>query len=318
MMIGDKQELRRCLKQAVRRAQVMEERLDFDILSGETGPAALMSAAALPSRGTPFGEDGAAVCAAMNALELPVRDIAGAQAIAGSYERDAWLREVLDAMRAKRVCVLVSVESAGNAVYGDDRLAPMIRVDAGCFPAGRYGVNYESAAGRILAAARACGARDVCAVGLGEEALRCGVLPVCEDGNAVLHIDLEDAAQVSAFARLADGFPGVRVIASAAGEAERALIGEASARPNWLVRLRGLEHLEEALSRLGTRFLPYAACAAQPELMLGRWIAARERLWQALSDAYLPLAKAGYALESERIERDVSALLTGSAEALYL
>ncbi len=318
MMIGDKQELRRCLKQAVRRAQVTEERLDFDVAGGEVGVSALMSAAALPNRGTPFGEDGAAVYAALDALGLPARDLAGAQAIAGSYDRDAWLREVLDAMRAKRVCVLVSVENAGAATYSDDRLAPMIRADAGCFPVGRYGVDYESAAQRILDAMRSCGARDVCAVGLGEEALRYGVMPVCEDAGAVLHLELESAMQVSVLARLMDAFPAVRVIASAAGEAERALIGEASRHPNLLVRLGDLAHLEEALSHLGTRFLPYAARAAQPELMLGRWLAARERLWQALSDAYLPLAKAGYALDSERIERDVSALLTGSVEALYL
>lgn len=318
MTIGDKQELRRCLKQAVRRAQVAEERFDFDVAGGEIGVDALMSAAALVGPGTPFGEDGAAVYAALGALELPSGNLAHARTIAASYDRGAWLREVLDAMRAKRVCVLVTVEQAEAAVYDDDRLSPMIRVDAGCFPVGRYGVDYESAARRISQAAHVCGARDICAAGLSEEALRFAVMPVCEDSRAVLHLELQSARQVSGFALLTDAFPGVKAVASATGEAERALIDEARMRPGLLVRLSDMAHLEYALAQLGTRFLPYAARASQPELMLGRWLGAKERLWQALADAYLPLAKAGYALESERIERDVSALLTGSFEALYL
>ena len=42
MIIRDKQDLRRCVKQAVRRAEVVETRLDFDILHGEVGVGALM------------------------------------------------------------------------------------------------------------------------------------------------------------------------------------------------------------------------------------------------------------------------------------
>ena len=71
-------------------------------------------------------------------------------------------------------------------------------------------------------------------------------------------------------------------------------------------------------SRLGCRFLPYASGAALPELMLGRWLVAREQLWPLLADAYLPLARAGYPLDSQKIESDVNDLLTGSLKALYL
>lgn len=318
MTISDKQELRRCLKQAVRRAQVTEERLDFDVAGGETGVDALLSAASFPARETPFGEDGAAVYAALGALELPAGDLASARTIAGSYDRGAWLREVLDAMRARRVCVCVPVERAQEAVFDDDRFSPMIRADAGCFPVGRYGVDYEAAARRLTDAIQACSARDVCADGIGEEALAYAVLPACEDSRSVLHIALRDAGQVDGFVRLLDGFPGVRAVASAHGEAELRLIARARERAGLLVRLTGLMHLPDALAQLGTRLLPYSASSSQPELMLGRWLGAKERLWQALADAYLPLAKAGYALESERIERDVTMLLTGSAEALYL
>ena len=52
--------------------------------------------------------------------------------------------------------------------------------------------------------------------------------------------------------------------------------------------------------------------------MLGRWLVAREQLWPILADAYLPLARAGYPLDSQRIESDVNDLLTGSLKALYL
>ena len=45
--------------------------------------------------------------------------------------------------------------------------------------------------------------------------------------------------------------------------------------------------------------------------MLGRWLLEKENIWQALCDAYLPLAKAGYELESGAIERDVRRILSG-------
>ena len=39
MIISDKQELRRCVKQLVRRAEVCEASLDFDVSGGEIGVA---------------------------------------------------------------------------------------------------------------------------------------------------------------------------------------------------------------------------------------------------------------------------------------
>ena len=46
--------------------------------------------------------------------------------------------------------------------------------------------------------------------------------------------------------------------------------------------------------------------------MLGRWILVREKIWQALADAYLPLARSGYSLQSEDIARDVQQLMSGN------
>ena len=50
--------------------------------------------------------------------------------------------------------------------------------------------------------------------------------------------------------------------------------------------------------------------------MLGRWLLAKESLWQALANAYLPLARSGYALETAAIERDVRRLLSDNLLAL--
>lgn len=316
MLISDKQELRRCVKQAVRRAQVSETMLCFDVQQGEMGVEPLM-AALRQGQGTPFGEDGAAVYAALDALGLPIRDPAGAISMQQSYERNAWLREVLDVMRAQRVLVAVPLERAQEFLPSDDRLAALPVIDSACFVPGRYGVDYRAVAARIAEAAHACGARDLLVRDVPEDALRYAVLPACEDARCVLHAALEGEVQVRAFAALLDEFSGVRAIASAEGEAETTLIALAAQRPRLLVRLTDMSHLPLALEALGARFLPYASGAPLPELMLGRWIGARERLWPLLADAYLPLARAGYPLDSQRIERDVASLLTENLKALY-
>lgn len=316
MLISDKQELRRCVKQAVRRAQVSETMLCFDVQQGEMGVEPLM-AALRQGQGTPFGEDGAAVYAALDALGLPIRDPAGAISMQQSYERNAWLREVLDVMRAQRVLVAVPLERAQEFLPSDDRLAALPVIDSACFVPGRYGIDYRAVAARIAEAAHACGARDLLVRDVSEDALRYAVLPACEDARCVLHAALEGEVQVRAFAALLDEFSGVRAIASAEGEAETTLIALAAQRPRLLVRLTDMSHLPLALEALGARFLPYASGAPLPELMLGRWIGARERLWPLLADAYLPLARAGYPLDSQRIERDVASLLTENLKALY-
>ena len=75
------------------------------------------------------------------------------------------------------------------------------------------------------------------------------------------------------------------------------------------VQLRGLDHIAMAFKHLGIRFIPYASCADSPEAMLGGWIQAKEAIWQAMYDAYLPLARTGFELTRERIEADAEQLL---------
>ena len=49
MIISDKQELRRCIKQLVRRASVCEASLDFDVNLGEVGVEAMLDLWARPA-----------------------------------------------------------------------------------------------------------------------------------------------------------------------------------------------------------------------------------------------------------------------------
>lgn len=324
MMISDKQELRRCVKQLVRRAAVCEASLSFDVENGEVGVGAALGAwartASAPNEAlrracadqTPFHADAAAMFAALDAMDFPVRDLDRAQVLQREYERPAYLREVLDTLRAKCVLVRVPMDRAAQAIYEDDRFEPLLCVDEAMFIPGRYGVDYEAAAHRIADAARACRARNLCLDLFDRDILRYCVLPVCQDLGMSLHIALASIDEVNSFVYLLDAFDGVRALVSALHGCEKHLIDVAAQRVRMLVRLTDEQMIPYALSRLGTRFVPFAACASQVELMLGRWLLAKEKIWPALCDAYLPLARAGYPLESAAVERDVRRLLSGN------
>ena len=328
MMISDKQELRRCVKQLVRRADVCEAGLSFDVAGGEVGVAALTDLwarqAATPGEAfdrstaeqTPFSEDAAAAFAALDAMDLPVRDLNRAQSLQREYERSAYIGEVLDTMRAKCVLVRVRLEGASQVQFDDNRFEPLLDIGRELFVPGRYGVDYAAAAARIAEAAALCGARNIAFAGYDYQALTYCILPACQDAGLVLHMHLENKAEVAAFSALLDQFDGVRALVSADDEALPCLIDAAAKRVRLLVLLRDPAHIRKALSKLGTRFVPYSAQAVLPEQMLGRWILAKEAIWQALCDAYLPLARAGYELSSSAIERDVRKLLSGNLLAL--
>ncbi|MGN0995313.1 MAG: hypothetical protein ACI4PG_00245 [Candidatus Ventricola sp.] len=322
MIISDKQELRRCVKQLVRRMEICEGDLSFDFAGGELGVQPMLLHWAHPSASpgetfrravadqTPFHEDAVAMFAALDAMDLPVRDLERAEAMRAQYERPAYLREILDTARAK--CVLVRVPMEQPVRFEDDRCEPLLCV--GAFVPGRYGVDYAAQAQQIAQSASACGARNLLMTAYDPQALRYCVLPACQDEGLALHIRLETRGQVEEFARLLDEFEGVRALASS--PQENALIDAAAERVRLLVRLESPAGIGYALSRLGTRFVAFSACADQPELMLGRWIMAREAIWQALAQAYLPLARTGFELQSSMIERDVRRLLCDNLLAL--
>ena len=321
MIIRDKQDLRRCVKQAVRRAEVIDTRLDFDVQSGEVGVGALMgtltSGEAVLGSGTPLGSDAVEAFAALDALDLPVHDLEKAEAIAQGYDRQSYLAQVLRAAHIRRVLVSVPLAQAEQTAFADNRFAPLLIVGEGAFAPGRYGVDYQEVAQRIAQAARACGAKDVSLETWDMQAAMYCLAPVCEDECLVLHVRLHTPGQVAQLLQTMDAHPGLRVLACGRDQAERALLEASAENRQLLVRLTNPRRLGEAVGLLGTRVLAYSACAKLPEQMLGRWVCVKELVWQALYEAYLPLARAGYDLTDDAVERDAARMLGGAYEELY-
>lgn len=321
MIISDKQELRRCVKQLVRRADVCEAELDFDVMNGSVGVEAALDVWARPASSpseslqrtcadqTPFHPDAAAMFAAFDAMDLPVHDLDRASAMQRSYDRDAYLSELLDTMRAKLVLVRVPMASAAQVHFDDPRFCPLLAVDSALFVPGRYGTDYACAAASLAEVAALCHAVNIQADAFDAPAMRYCLLPVCQDHGFTLHVMLRTAQDIEEFSILLDLFDGVHAVVHASDGLERALIDAAAKRVRMLVCTDPV-HIPYALGKLGTRFVPFAARASQPELMLGRWVCSKEAIWQTLADAYLPLARSGYELQSAAIERDIRRMLS--------
>ena len=329
MVISDKQELRRCVKQAVRRACVCESDLSFDVMHGSLGVSAMLDLWARPAPTaseslkrscadqTPFAPEAVAMFAALDAMGFPVQDLDRAVAVERSYDRNAYIREVLDALKAKCVLVRVPVDMAQQIQFEDNRFSPLRVVDRDLFTPGRFGIDYASVAKRIADSASICEAENLLMTQFDESALQYCVMPICQDEGIVLHIHLESLQDIERFSLMLDQFDGVRAVVSASAELQATLIDAAVSRVRMLVRLTEVSFVSQALTKLGvTRFAVYGACASLPEIMLGRWISAKEEIWQALSEAYLPLARAGYELQSAAIERDIGRIMCGNLLSL--
>jgi len=328
MIIRDKQDLRKCVKQCVRRAQVIETDAVLTMIQDEFGVEAnlkywapeadsLQESFERASAGSPFGEKPFRLIAALDALQLPAHDLDKAEAIVKGYDRDAYLSGVLNAMRARKVLVRTTLSELEIRAFTDERFACMVAVDDSAFAPGRYGVDYERVAQQIAQAIHMSNASDVMLTCFSESALRYCMIPVCEDEHAVLHVCAVSEEQLNTLFDILNAHRGVRAIVNTSEHLERMLIGKAVSVPNVLVELRDVGNIPYALRTLGTRFIPYASCAYLPEDMLGGWIYAKEALWQAMHDAYLPLARAGYELTRERIEADVETLLCGNYEKIH-
>ena len=328
MIISDKQELRRCVKQLVRRASVCEASLDFDVNHGEMGVQAMLDLWARPGQTpaealartvadqTPFSPDASAMFAALDAMDLPVKDFDRADALQKQYEREDYLRELLDTLRAKCVLVRAGVAQAGQIAFSDERFETLLVCDGEWFLPGRYGVDYAAAAALLAEAAAACGARNLAMDRFDLPALRYCLLPLCQDHGFALHVHLESQQEIEQFALLLDEFEGVRALVSASEELTSALVRSAKTRVRMLILLSDASQISYVLSNLGTRFAFFSAKAVLPEQMLGRWLLAKEEIWQALCESYLPLARTGYELESSAIERDVRRILCDNLLAL--
>ena len=117
--------LRRCVKQAVRRAEVVESMLDFDILHGVLGVKPLLSMAVQFLRGRRLGKTPLQHLLRWMHWRCRSAIWARAELIQSGYTRDAYLREILDVMKAKRVLARVPMDKTQDIQYHDDRLAPL-------------------------------------------------------------------------------------------------------------------------------------------------------------------------------------------------
>ena len=191
-----------------------------------------------------------------------------------------------------------------------------IKADGDWFEPGRYGVDYAAAANLLAGAANACGARNLTLDRFDLQALRYCLLPLCQDHGFALHVQMNSQQEIEQFALLLDAFEGVRALVSASEELTPALVNAAKTRVRMLALMDCPNQIGYALSHLGLRFAACSARAVLPEQMLGRWLLAKEEIWQALCESYLPLARTGYELESSAIERDVWRILCDNLLAL--
>lgn len=323
MLISDKQELRRCVKRAVRRAQIAEAALCYDAEGDENGVDALLAAIDAPGgdpdaamralcrrMGTPLGQDAAAMFGALSAMGFDTADLGRAREQAAAYTPEAYIRQILDAMRASAVFAHVPVGQVHAPAFDDSRMQAVLVADEALFAPGRYGVDYREAA-RLLADALAqCGAGHVTLEHYDAQAVRYALLPLCQDIGCVLHLHIEGVGELAEFAQMLDAADGVRAVVTTSGAAHGTLIELARTRLRLLPALTDTAYLGQALAKLGTRrFAAYASRARLPEMMLGRWALAKAAIIDALCEAYLPLARAGYPLQSEAVETDVACLM---------
>lgn len=330
MIIRDKQDLRKCVKQCVRRAEVIDPSLRYEAFAGGYGIANYLNASATesdspnrsfqtPCEGSPFAKRPAALLAALDAMQLPVHDLSKAETIIQGFDPQTYFANTLDAMRAKQVLIEIPFGLSDAILPIDCRCVPVLSIDTSAFQPGRYGIDYAAIAQRIAAYANELSAKSIRMTHFNEAALKYCLLPLCEDEGFVLHLHFDSQNEIDAAIRLlSTEFTAVRALLSASDAFEPCLIRAAEGFANILVCLGSLDHLSHALSLLGTHFMPYASWAKTPEEMLGGWVRFKEVFWEAIYDAYLVLARTGYELTREQIEHDLYMLLCGNFEQLYV
>ncbi|MBQ8092312.1 MAG: hypothetical protein IJ242_01875 [Clostridia bacterium] len=318
MILSDKQSLRKCVKMLVRHTETADIGC-FNPFLDDLGVIPMLGSfpggthlAANSDQGTPITDGAATLYAAFDALGISLTNLEEADAQQKRYSREAWIREILDVMPAKCILLEVPVNTEQSPADMDNRFVPVVRVEQEQIKIGRYGYNLEAEAARMYENCVRFGTRQIKLNGYQEDFLRFCILPLCEDHNLILHIQMNNARDMERFVRLLQMFPAARCVVYASQDTEPALIHAASTRPRLFATVQAAENYDLALSCLGFRFLPQASFASLPEQMLGCWILKREQLYEVLSDRYLPLARAGYELTDEAIEADIKQLLSGN------
>ena len=312
-VISDKQGLRRCLKQYMRNLPVVESCLDWNRKEENTSALFLQKLAPILSsrpKTSLLTDDECACLSAVKKLGFSGETKDELTRSLSLYSNDAWLREVLEAGSFRRVYVPVRLSEA-ETVRSEERLQPFLCVGKSDFVPGRYGIEYRAIADQIRSALRLSGCRHLSLTEFDEEALKYCILPVCEEEGAVLRVFLNTAKETEAFFALVANAGYLHAILRTTPDLQPALIRRLEGRDRFLLSLNGFQDLALAFSVLRLRFIPYESRAESPETMLGKWIMAREQIWPALLDAYLPTARTGLTLTAENLEEDLSLFLGG-------
>ena len=315
-VISDKQALRRCIKQYVRNLPMVEPFLLWN--PKEAGAPALFAARVsgmLPDRAAGVSLLSEEQCALLTALrKLGFAGETGEELAKslGLYSKDAWLREALEAGLVRCAYYPIRLSGAVSAAAEDERLRPLLFVEKEDFVPGRFGIDYRSKADEIRAAMRTAGVRQLCLEGFDREILEYCLFPVCEEEGAILRVFLRTEEETEVFFALAKDAGYLHGILRTVPRLQGALIHRLAGRDRFLLSLNGFQDLPLALSILRLHFLPFESRADSPEMMIGKWAMAREQIWPALLEAYLPTARTGALLTAEQLEEDISLFLGGS------
>lgn len=335
MVVHDRAELKRCVRALVKRAHAVDVYAPIDWAHGPWGVDAMLrtwmigedaDAEAINERfqeccvqSLPMNPRAAETFAALGAMDMPMMDVQVVRERENLLGREGYAQLAMERAGLKKVFTPIDMRDAEEALTDWCAFAPQVeptlRLRTSDAPVERYGTQYAACAQRAQALAAGHGLRGVM-FACGEEAaqeemLRRCVAPLCEDAGLVLHLWAREAEAVKALLR---DFPGLRLILAMPDDAAALEAAGASERVLPCVSLAGLAR---ALSMRGTQFVPYGSAAAQPGELIGRWQGARTAIAQALTQALLPLARTGFAIQEADIQMQVAALMGGNVLALY-
>lgn len=319
MILSDKQALRKCIKQVIRQSETIDTVL-FNPLKDDIGLEPMLKSIPGGERlragtgETPISDRAAEMYAAFNALGIPLNSFEEAGTQQKLYARETWIREILDVMPARNVLTVVPMNAPSTPANMDNRFVPLLRVEEEQVSIGRYGLNLEAEAGNIFETSVRLGTRQILLNGFREDFLHYCLLPLAEDHHLILHLCLDKGRDLSRLLQLMSGFPQAHCVIYMPDTAEEELISAAQERQRIYPVIRSLRNMEAAVSALGFRFHPLAGFSALPEQMLGRWIRIRDQLSDLMTEQYVKLARTGYELTSEAIEKDLSGFLCNNLQ----
>jgi hypothetical protein len=319
MILSDKQALRKCIKQVIRQSETIDTVL-FNPLTDDIGLEPMLKSIPGGERlragtgETPISDRAAEMYAAFNALGIPLNSFEEAGTQQKLYARETWIREILDVMPARNVLTVVPMNAPSTPANMDNRFVPLLRVEEEQVSIGRYGLNLEAEAGNIFETSVRLGTRQILLNGFREDFLHYCLLPLAEDHHLILHLCLDKGRELARLLQLMSGFPQAHCVIYMPDTAEEELISAAQERQRIYPVIRSLRNMEAAVSALGFRFHPLAGFSALPEQMLGRWIRIRDQLSDLMTEQYVKLARPGYELTSEAIEKDLSGFLCNNLQ----